>query len=413
LRLALASIHQQISDILAFSGDSAGALDHSGKALTIYEGLSAAGADDTKFQTDLTIQTYRHANLLRATDIDGAAAEYRRAAELSGRLIAAHPSDPEGKIHLATSLDGLGNVLQEKGDTAGALENRRKGLAIREELAATDPNNGHYRRQLAFSHHNVGLSLVEAGDLSSALTHFRRELSLFESLSAADPKDAQARRNRSLAHKQIGDVLMRNADPTGALEQYRKSLDIDRELVAADANAQALLDLSFSEGKWGAALGKLGKTRDALTVLHRGVARQEQLAGQDPHDVMIDGHLANSYTRLANCLFESGDTKAAIEYYRKAAEARLRLAAKRLGGNANLGALAECYTNLGKALTSGDPAGALKQYNQAIELLDRLTAGDKTNAQYRSRLADARANAVRLSALTPVPPPPPTTPRRP
>ena len=41
-------------------------------------------------------------------------------------MIAASPSDPDGKIHLATSLDGLGKVLQDKGDTAGALANRRR-----------------------------------------------------------------------------------------------------------------------------------------------------------------------------------------------------------------------------------------------------------------------------------------------
>ena len=148
LRLALASIHQQISDILSFLGNSAGALEHSGKALSIYEGLARGLANDPEYQTQLVIQTYSHANLLKATeDIDGAAAEYRRAVELSGRFIAAHPSDTAAKIHLATSLDGLGNVLQDKGDTAGALDNRRMGLMIREELCASNPDNAHYRRQ--------------------------------------------------------------------------------------------------------------------------------------------------------------------------------------------------------------------------------------------------------------------------
>jgi tetratricopeptide (TPR) repeat protein len=400
LRLALASIHQQISDVLHFSGDSAGAIDHSGKALGIYEALAGSLANDPKFQIQRVIQTYSHAELLKlAGDLDGAASEFSRAVELSGRLIAANPSNTVGKIHLATSLDGLGGVLQDKGDTSGALENRQKGLVIREELSASDPDNAHYRRQMAFSHHNVGLSLVEAGDLSSALGHFRRELSLFESLSAADPKDAQARRNRSLAHKQIGDVLMRNGDPSGALDQYRKSLNLDRYLSSADpGNFQALLDLSFSESKVGSALGKLGKTGEALPILHRGVARQEFLANKDPHHILLYGHLANSYTRLAHCLLQSGDTKTAVEYYRKAVAARLKLSEKNAASNTNRAALAECYTNLGKAIASSDTTGGLKQYSQAIELLDHLTAADRANAQYRIRLADALTNTARLYA---------------
>ncbi len=414
VRLALAAAHQQISDLLDFSGDTAGAVAQSGDALKIYDGLAASLATDLKFQTERVIQTYHYANLLNlAGALDESAAQYRQAVELSQRIIAANPSDAdssnadsskqEGKIHLAASLDGLGNVLQEKGDTAGALENRRRGLAIREELTRLDPNNAHYRRQLAFSHHNVGLSLVATGDLASALAHFRQELSLFESLSAADPKDVQARRNRSLAHKQIGDVLMRRDDVHGALAQYRAALDIDRGLVDVDpSNSQALLDLSFSESKVGSALGKLGQTREALVILRSGVARQESLIARDPHHILLYNHLANSYTLLARCLLDATDTKSAIEYYRKAVAARLTLLEKSPNSSSNRGALAECYTNLAKALApshrKSDREDALKQYNDAIELLEHLTAADSTNARYRIALAEALTNSAQLYA---------------
>ncbi len=396
--LLFAETHQQISDVLDFTGDTAGAVEHSAEALKMYAGLAGHLADDPKFQMERVVQTYHYANLLKLTGhLDEAATEYKQAVELSQRMVAASPSNREGKIHLATSLDGLGNTLQEKGDTSGAIENRRKGLAIREELTKLDPNNAHYRRQLAFSHHNVGLSLVEAGDIASALAHFHQELSLFESLSAADPKDAQARRNRSLAHKQIGDALMRMNDFRGALVQYRAAQAIDRNLVSVDPNAsQALLDLSFSESKVGSALGKLGQTQEALVNLRSGVARQEFLAAKDPYHVLLENHLANSYTRLANCLRDSRNTKEATEYYRKAVAARLAYSEKSPNSSMNRGALAECYTNLAKALESGEREGALKQYSNAIELLDRLITADRSNAQYRINLADALANTARL-----------------
>jgi tetratricopeptide (TPR) repeat protein len=398
VRLALASTHQQISDVLDFSGDTAGALEHSRNALNIYEGLAGSLTTDPKFQSELLTQTYDYANLLKSVGgLDEAAAEYRHAVELSQQMIAADPSSQEGKIHLATSLDGLGNVLQEKGDTAGALENRRKGMAIREELARLDPNDAHYRRQLAFSHHNVGLSLVEAGDLASALSHFRQELTLFESLGAADPKDVQARRNQSLAHKQIGDVLLRTGDVRGALAQYRAGLAIDRDLVSADpGNSQAVLDLSFSESKVGSALGKLGQSREALVILRSGVARQESLITKDPHHILLYNHLANSYTRLANFLQDRANKKEAIEYYRKAVAARLSLLEKSPNSSANRGALAECYANLAKALGLSDREDALKQYAKGVELLEQLTGADRSNAQYRINLADALSNTARL-----------------
>ena len=169
-----------------------------------------------------------------------------------------------------------------------------------------------------------------------------------------------------------------------------------RTLAGRSGESQAILDLSFSEGRAGVALGRLGETREALAILRKAAAGQEFLANKDPNDDLIYGHLANSYTRLAHCLLQSGDTKAAVSYYRRALAARLRLSTKSFGGNANRVALAECYTNLGKAVATGNPADALEPYNRAIELLDSVIATGVNNAQYRIRLADALTSAARL-----------------
>src|SRR5207302_9998372 len=132
----------------------------------------------------------------------------------------------------------------------------------------------------------------------------------------------------------------------GALAEYRAALEIDRDLTSVDpGNSQAVLDLSFSEGKLGSALGKLGETQPALAILRTAVARQESLIAKDPHHILLYNHLANSYTLLANCL-DRADPKAALEYYRKAVAARLCLSQKSPDSSTNSGALAECYVNL-------------------------------------------------------------------
>jgi len=398
VRMLLAGAHQQISNVLSFTSDAVGAVEHSGQSLKIYEGLAESMSRDPAFQVERVVQTYHYANLLGMVGrLEEAVAEYRKAVELSQRLVEAAPSDAEPKVHLSASLDGLGNVLQAKGDTAGALENRRKGLSIRAELTRLDPDNAHYRRQLAFSHHNVGLSLVEEGDLASALANFQTELSLFESLSAADPKDVQGRRNRSLAHKQIGDVLMRTGDLRQALAHYRAALDIDRDLLSVEPGSfQAALDLSFSESKVGSALGKLGQTQEALDMLRHGVARQEALMTTKEEHTLLYSHIANGYMLLANFLLDRADTKGAVEYYRKAVAARLTLAEKSPNNSANRGSLAACYASLAKALGQHDRADALKQYGDAIELLEHLTTADRSNVQYRVALADDLSDAARL-----------------
>jgi tetratricopeptide (TPR) repeat protein len=132
--------------------------------------------------------------------------------------------------------------------------------------------------------------------------------------------------------------------------------------------------------------------------MRSGVARQELLIAKDPHHILLYNHLANSYTLMANCLMDSSNTKAATEYYRKAVAARLTLLEKSPNSNANRGALAECYTNLAKALGHSDREDALKQYNDAVDLLEHLVVGDSTNSQHRIALADTLADEARLYA---------------
>jgi len=152
--------------------------------------------------------------------------------------------------------------------------------------------------------------------------------------------------------------------------------------------------LSFSESKIGSALAKLGEIESALVILRSGVDRQESLVAKDPHHILLYNHLANSYTRIANCLLDNRDTKAAVEYFRKAVGARLAFSEKSPNSSTNRRALAECYINLGKALFATNREDALKQYTNAIEMLEHLTATDRTNARYRIALADALSSTA-------------------
>ena len=73
----------------------------------------------------------------------------------------------------------------------------------------------------------------------------------------------------------------------------QQALEIDRELSSKDpASVQARLDLSFSEGKFGFVLAKLGRTADALTILRKGVQSQESLLVKDRHNDLLRGYLA-------------------------------------------------------------------------------------------------------------------------
>jgi serine/threonine protein kinase len=395
LRMEIAETYGHISDILAVASDTSSAAENSAHALAMYAAVRPESRD-RKFRSTLATRTYVHAGLLRQRgDLEGSLAAYRRAADTAQELIGADGNDAEARAVLAGALDGVGIDLLEKGDAAGALAERQRALAIRERLAAGEPNNAHYRRQLGFSHFNVALALVGLQDQKGALHEFRQALAIFESLHAADPDDVQGRRNLSLAHKQIGDVLAALPDPKGALSEYDRALRIDQELCAKDpANGQALLDLSFSQGKAGLALVNMGKRNEGMSLLRAGIQAQKSLLQKDPANDLLRGYLANSYTRLAkSCL--PGDA-AAVGYYRDAVNYRQTWFERTPDNAANRAALAECHTNLARAIAASDREEALRSYERAIALLEGVTAANPNNVAFRAQLTLARARAGKL-----------------
>src|SRR5690242_20988652 len=70
----------------------------------------------------------------------------------------------------------------------------------------------------------------------------------------------------------------------------------------------------------------------------------------------------------------------------KAVAARLALSEKSPNSSTNRGALAECYANLAKALGPSDHNDALKQYSNAIELLERLTRSEEHTSELQSHV---------------------------
>jgi hypothetical protein len=93
---------------------------------------------------------------------------------------------------------------------------------------------------------------------------------------------------------------------------------------------------------------------------------------------------------------DSGDAKTAIEYYRKAVTARLTFLEKSPHSGTNRSALAECYTHLAKALVPHNQEDAQKEYSNAAQLLEPLSAANRSNSQYRIALANSLSDAAHL-----------------
>ena len=207
-----------------------GSLHRARETLAVLEGRQTTLDDRTK-----SVLFDEIANVLAAQgDSAGALENYRAAIVIRQRLAETDPKNTEWQRDLSVSYEKVGNALRAQGDGAGALESYRAGMVIAQRLADTDPKNSQWQRDLTVSHIMVGDGLRAHGDGAGALESYRVGLTIAQRLAETDPKNTQWQRDVSASHDRIGDVLVAQGDGAGALESYRASLKITQRLAESD-----------------------------------------------------------------------------------------------------------------------------------------------------------------------------------
>jgi Flp pilus assembly protein TadD len=216
------------------------------------------------------------AELVKAGQYEAAAAEWKRAVELSPGEALAH--------------NNLGYALAESGKTNEALAEYERAL----ELSPEYPE----------AHNNVGEALMRMKRVDEAVPHFERAASLKPSYASP--------------YSNLGVALAQQGNVDAAIQQFRKALEINPSLVDTRNNLAVSLAMT---GKWAEAAGELeravqlsaGKDAMILDLLARAYAETGRFA-----DAASTGRRALSIaetagnTRLAKmmkahiALYESG-----------------------------------------------------------------------------------------------------------
>src|SRR5207253_834457 len=93
---------------------------------------------------------------------------YRAAIEIDRQLLELSPRNPQRKLNLAASYNGLGGALENSGDLDGALDAFRKSLEFRQELSTADPKDFRTASLYAASLARVGVVQLKAGHSEDA-----------------------------------------------------------------------------------------------------------------------------------------------------------------------------------------------------------------------------------------------------
>jgi serine/threonine-protein kinase len=281
---------------------------------------------------------------------------------------------------------GLVVVNAEKGRTAAALERSRRA-----EKSAGE------QRQLA-------LRTVRdvVGDINAFLTErpapaglrrallWRAEVGLKEIARAADTATALDHETVAV-HIELGDIFLEieEGGTAEAKNQYEIAHDLARQVAEAHPDsAEARRDLAVSHNKLGDVYLRLGDSKAALDAYKKGLEVSQRVADADPTSPEAQRDLSASHLFLGDAYLRLGDSKAALDNYTKALEVRRRLADADPANAQARRDLAVSHGRLGDVYVRlGDSKAALEQFRQDLEVSQRLADADPTSARARRDLA--------------------------
>ncbi|MEZ5319194.1 MAG: hypothetical protein R2752_17470 [Vicinamibacterales bacterium] len=289
------------------------------KAQGFYTALAAQQPGSQAARHDLALAHLRlgHINrLLRQPE--EAERQYREAVTRFSALAGAEPGDPAPRRELADAWHWLGETLRPlPGRAADARAAYDAALALQQAAFDAGATGTRDARALARTHYDRGILLSATADgLAGAEADFRAAVALLEPGAETDPASGQ-------------------------------------ELARALNNLAGLL--SFDPAK----------TRDALPLYERAIRIDERLVAADPGNREYQLELAKYYNNLAALQGDLGASAAA-----RAASGR---AVELLDGLARLAPSlaverADARTLRGHVLVSTDPAAAMAEFGQALEI---------------------------------------------
>jgi tetratricopeptide (TPR) repeat protein len=202
-----------------------------------------------------------------------------------------------GKDHpnVATDVNNIAVVLQDKGELEAALQYLQKALEIDEKVL------GKNHPKVASDVNNIAMVLKDKGDTEAALQYLHQALEIDEKALGKDHPNVATDVNH------IALVLKDKGDTEAALQYLHRALEIDEKVFGKDHPKVAIRVNNIAM-----ILQDKGDIKASLQYLQRALEIDEKVLGRDHPNVAI--HVNN----IAMVLKDKGDIEGAQRNLKRA-----------------------------------------------------------------------------------------------
>ncbi len=261
----------------------------------------------------------------RRGKLDEAVRDFQLAADTTGRLLQAHPDDPQRIFDQSQSEYYVGYTQWYRGRLPEAETSFRRYLDMAQRMNRVKPGDHGWQLEDVFSKTNVGIVLTELGRGEEALPLLAQARAEITQLASTHPEDAVTE----------GTILGWSAMTYAALGRDDDAIRAEGDKIVAalrapnaDKNGNALFLVANGHGEIAKWQRNLGHLDDAQVLATRAVSEVTALSARDPSNVNYIAELVSTQVFLAYLLADHGDVVGAREQLRQASALQATLMAR-------------------------------------------------------------------------------------
>lgn len=302
-------------------GNTNGALESYGKALSILEKLHNFNPKNREIKRDLAL-TLSGIGLLqnfRTMEREKSAQNLEKARVLLEDLAAAEPENLQTKRYLSDVYKSIADLPDE--DSEEKILKHQKALKIREELLAIEPDNIKDLTATASIYQRIGTAYKNRAErlakknstnvqeilniYRNVLSNFIGSLSVYRNLMTIEPNNSRHRRNFADILAMSLPIKANLGDKSGVSEDYQSAIGIFEKLSADDPkNFEARFDIAFTEDYMCRSLVKLGSVKQALQNCRKAMENGMSLLAIDSTNAEARKFVYESFLFFAEVLYK-------------------------------------------------------------------------------------------------------------
>ncbi len=317
---------------------------------------------------------------------------YDKALAIRQRLAAEHPGDSNLQLELVATMLNVARIDEQFGDLDRALALQQRRLEIEKQLAATHDSED-LRYNIAASLIGIGELKLWLGDYDSALDYERQSLIENQALLNANPTSLRLLRGVWRSRGWTAMVLRFDRKFAEGAAESRNALAISEQLAARDPNNSEYQRFLIADNQsLCECLAYTGSFSEVPKLCRKAISINEAMVKSDQNNVQASADLANSNMTMGLALYLMHSPREALAYERSA-DAMYRDVALQEPDSESNGidhAVALIYAGRSEA-DLRRPEQARKDLEQALAIMEQLTARSPEHRYFRDTRDEARA----------------------